>query len=52
MQVNRPTIQNVDFTKDQLNKDGTQFKAASSTPLGTQVLQEVNLTPNFLAGAV
>ena len=49
MQVNRPSIQNVDFLKDQLSKDGTQFKAASATPLGTQILKEVNLVPNFLA---
>ncbi len=47
-QVNRGNIQNVQIPTSQTAQDGTQLKAASTVPVGTQTLLDVNSTPNLL----
>jgi len=47
-QINQPSLQNVKIPTSQLAQDGTQFKASSAIPAGTQILKDVDNSPSLL----
>lgn len=47
-QINLPNIQSVTVPTSQLKQDGTQFKAGTTVPNATQLLQNVDTSPNLL----